>query len=85
MLGYQNLSCAGKAHGQKGKQMQDITSDGYGRHAGAADHLSNYYHIHKIINCLQGVGHEEGKCELQKQHYDTALRHIPDHGFVLIT
>ena len=61
ILGQQDLTGVGKAHGQKQRQMHHVAANGHGGKAGLSDELTDDDHVHHIVNGLQQVAQQQRK------------------------
>ncbi len=63
ILGDENLSRLGKAHGGERQQMQDIAADGNGGHSRSPDVLAHDNHIHNVVAACKAFETKKGNAK----------------------
>ena len=88
VLGDDDLSRVGKAHGQEGQKVGHVAAHRYGGQAHRAQDTAHDDHVGHVIDHLQQIGEKQGRGKPQKLFGDIALGKVGDktlfcHNFLL--
>ena len=82
MLGDDDLSGRGEAHGDEEEESSDLAAVGGGGQTGGADELTDDDHISHVISLLEQVCKDKGERKGQELLQRIAAGQVPYHGFI---
>ena len=78
--GDDDLPRRGKAHGDEGQEVGDVTAHRYRRGARLAHDAPHHHHVHHVVDDLQEVGEEQGGGESDQLAGNASCGEIPNAG-----
>ena len=82
ILGDDDLTGVGKAHGDKGEEIHQIPAHGYGGQADLSHHMAHDDHVHHVVHRLEKTGQEERRREAEQGRGDRPRGEIGHEAFL---
>ena len=79
ITGNQDLTCGGESHGHECQKVKQVSAYGDCAHARTADELTYDYHVHHVVDGLQGIGHEQRKRKEKKLLRNASFGQVLHH------